>query len=107
MGDWQLSEEAREIIRWLESPEGRCWSRGVHQQGNHAYKWFSFKPDLESEDFADVLDIIMVDLGRYSGTGQRFYKKPRDGCISYYKRYQSKLLVIIHIRDLQRNRQVR
>jgi hypothetical protein len=90
-------EEAspREVIKWLESPEGRDWSRSVHRQTQHAVRWFSLKPDFEGESGsdADLMDnVIHIDLGHYSRSGIRFFRKPRySDYESYYPRYKKNL----------------
>jgi hypothetical protein len=81
-------DDARAIIKWLESPEGRCWSRSVHTQSAYAVKWFSLKADVEGGEGGyedELLDVIYIDLGRYDDAGRRFTRKPRVGCSSYYQ----------------------
>src|ERR1700744_3682117 len=84
-----MDDETRAIIKWLESPEGRCWSRATHRQSQYATRWFGLKPDLEGRGTDLMEDVVTIDLGRYSDNGIRFYRKPIPPYVSYYRRYQS------------------
>ena len=89
----QLDPETREIIKWLESPEGRCWSRSVHRQSQYAIRWFCLKPDMEGRGNDLMENVITIDLGRYSNNGIKFYRKPIFPYDSYYARYRLKDLL--------------
>lgn len=73
-----MNEEMRAVIKWLNSMEGRQWSRGKFRQGAYMYKWISLKPD--DERGGDRLaDIITIHHGSVDSAGR--YRKPR-GVIS-------------------------
>lgn len=98
-----MADDARAIIRWLESPEGRRWSRSVHFQSQYALKWFSLKPDIEGRDGTDgCADVITVDLGRYDKHGYRFYRNPVSGRRSYHSRPPSLTSSVIESRISRR-----
>lgn len=40
-----ITEEQREIIRWLNSIEGRVWSKAVHKQDANQIRMFCLKYD--------------------------------------------------------------
>lgn len=92
-----MDEEMRDAIRWLNGPDGRRWSRARHRQNPHSVKWFSFKRDIEnprygyetgtgSNEYVDRYeDVVTIDLGRYDGHGQRYYRGPKAGYQAYGK----------------------
>jgi hypothetical protein len=65
--------ETRQLIKWLNGPEGRAWSYDTHAQGRYALKLFSLK-----EDYCDLMPEppMWVDWGHYTPGGNR-YVRPR------------------------------
>lgn len=60
-----MTEETREIIRWLNSTEGLRWSHARHKQTRHAVRLFSVKHEAGGH----VSDQIWVDWGKVDSQG--------------------------------------
>jgi hypothetical protein len=85
-----MTDEQREVIRWLNSWEGRKWSREKHQPPFGL--WFCLKRDQELRydsdpaatwDYLD--DIAMMDLGWCDDSGR--YRRPSRYSLVYGREY--------------------
>jgi len=65
-----MDRDQQEIITWLESPEGRRWSRSFHRQSLWARKLFTIKDD----DDGCWLPELWQDWGSVDRQGR--YRKP-------------------------------
>lgn len=57
-----------DIVKWLESPEGRAWSRSVHKQSTYQTAWFSIKEDYI--EIAYKYETQIQRYGRYDTLGR-------------------------------------
>jgi hypothetical protein len=81
VGSFELDPETQKTIKWLNSAEGRRWSREKHQGINYGCQWYSLKRNVETsrflkeEEFDDLSDVFDVPLGWADAAGR--YRKPQ------------------------------
>lgn len=72
-----IDAETREVIEWLESLEGRLWSRTRHFQSRYQNRLFSLKDDEKGTSGDSVWEQEWISWGKVGISGLYIAPKPR------------------------------